>query len=106
MQTSSSARNVSICTSSRTIDVVLFSDGPTKAPWTVKAIDFAQRMGAQKDLTFAWDRYQGTAGETLRLTITRVKKDDALGGAGVFEIVSTLGDRQSIWIGAVGDAAR
>ena len=91
---------------SRTVDITLFSDGPTKGPWTVKAVDYAPRFGAAKDLSFAWSKSEGSAGETLQLTITRVKKDDALGGAGLFQIVSTLGARQSIWVVAVGDKAK
>jgi hypothetical protein len=93
---------------SRTIDVVLVgdgADGTTKPTFSVKATDYAQRMGAETDLKLSWNRQKGTSGETLQLTITRVKKDDALGGAAVFEIVSTLGKRESIWLGVVGDMA-
>jgi hypothetical protein len=90
---------------SRTIDVELFSDGATSGPWTVKASDYAQLMGSQPDLKLTFDKAQGKGGDRLHLTITRLKSDGALGGAGLFRLSSKLGGHESIWIGAVGDAA-
>ena len=62
-----------------TIDVQLFSDGPT-ADWTLEADDssvFAATGPAE--LSFSWDVPSGNNGDTRKLTITRVK-DGAIGG--------------------------
>ena len=91
---------------SRTVAIALSSDGATAGPWTVKARDFAPRLGEKPDLELAWDRTSGVNGDILHLTIKRLKADAQLGGAAIFEIVSTLGGRQNIWVAAVGDAAR
>lgn len=56
---------------SKTIEVDLFSDGPT-TPWTVQAEDTASFMGSA-DLSFSWDKTSGNNGDKLMLTITRLK---------------------------------
>jgi hypothetical protein len=78
---------------------------PTAGPWKIQARDFAQRVGGKTDPTFSWDKTTGIGGDTLHLTIKRLKADTTLGGAGIFELLSTLGTRQNVWIVAVGDAA-
>ena len=89
---------------SRTIEVDLFSDGPTSGPWTVKAEDLLNRnyagFGLATTLAFAWDRQQGTNGEKLHLTIT-VTDRSILGGGHAFVITSTLGNRRYEWPGTV-----
>jgi hypothetical protein len=91
---------------SRTVEVALFGDGETSAPFKVSATDYASRMASKTDLTFAWDKTTGKNGDVLHLTITRVKADNALGGAALFMLTSKLGARESFWVGAVGDAAK
>ncbi|HEV3189004.1 MAG TPA: hypothetical protein VGY54_00835, partial [Polyangiaceae bacterium] len=89
---------------SRTIEVDLFSDGPTGGPWTATADDLLNRDYASffptKTLSFQWDRTQGTNGEKLHLMIT-VTGASFLGGAHAFVITSTLGTRRYQWPGIV-----
>jgi len=64
---------------SKTIDVQLFSDAPT-GDWTVEADDAANFSSfTPGELQFAWDTTAGNNGDTLHLTITRVK-DGPFGG--------------------------
>ncbi|MDB4953657.1 MAG: hypothetical protein JWO36_1226 [Myxococcales bacterium] len=57
----------------KTIDVALFSDAAS-ADFTVTAIDLASSFdGGPKELTFSWDKQKGHNGDTLHLTITRVR---------------------------------
>jgi hypothetical protein len=53
---------------SKTIEVDVFSDGPTGAPATVGALDFASSQ--TPTLGFAWDQTTGSNGDKLHLTIT------------------------------------
>jgi hypothetical protein len=89
---------------SRTIEVDLFSDGPTAGPWTVTAEDLLSRsygsFGLTNTLAFQWDRTQGTNGEKLHLTIT-VTGPSILGGAHAFVITSRLGNRRFEWPGTI-----
>jgi hypothetical protein len=57
---------------SKTIEVDLFTDGPT-ADYTVAAVDVASALrGRPTELTFAWDKTTGHNGDKLMLTITHV----------------------------------
>jgi hypothetical protein len=89
----------------RTVDVALFSDGPTERPWTVEAFDlgvFGVANGEPPRLAFSFDRTTGVNGEKLHLAITRLEGDSNVAHA-TFSIVSTLGERQTEWLGVVGD---
>jgi hypothetical protein len=83
---------------SRTIELDLFSDGKTSAPFSVRALD----PTGKNNLTFALDRSQGVNGEKLHLTITAVKQRDDIGGAEPFVLMSSLGARKNLWFGMVG----
>ena len=83
----------------RTIEIALFSDGPTSGPWTVTAKDVGSLNGKLPQLAFALDRAQGVNGEKLHLTITALREGQN-GGAELM-LVSTLGDRTSTWFGFV-----
>ena len=86
--------------SSKTIDVQLFSDGPSGL-WSVTAVDPSSlRGGEPSPLSFAFDRTTGKNGDVLRLTITR-----SAGGAGfdAFMLQSKLGTERHFWPGFVGD---
>jgi len=80
---------------SKTVDVQLWSDGPTSGPWTVDALVLP---GFPADaLAFAFNRSTGQNGEKLRLTIT-AKAASAV----PFALVSTLGSKQTTWVGLAG----
>ncbi len=87
---------------SKTIEVALFSSGPTSGPWQVTAYDYNDFMqGGASHLAFSWDKDQGNNGDILHLTIT-VKSKDASWHGEMFLIESTLGNRTSLWMGMVG----
>jgi hypothetical protein len=71
---------------SKTIDVMLYSDAPKEA-WTVSASDRSSSQGGQPYLTFAWDKTTGKNGDILHLTITPVRQPQ--GGSASFTITST-----------------
>jgi hypothetical protein len=76
---------------SRTIDVNLFSAGPTKGPWTVSAFDYdAYFLHGGLGLGLALDTNQGANGDTLHLTITPRSANVERGGE-VFVLVSLQG---------------
>jgi hypothetical protein len=80
------------------IPVELFSDAETNATWSV----VAQAVPAAS-LSFMWDATSGQNGDVLNLTVTRNADDPTLVGVDAFIVTSTLGMRQSAWVGAVGD---
>lgn len=81
----------------RTIEVDLFSDGPTGGPWTVRAqaLDFA----GTKTLDIKLDRDRGQNGEKLYMTIKAVAASPYK--ASMFMISSRLGERRTSWVGIV-----
>jgi hypothetical protein len=88
---------------SKTIEIDLFSDGPTNGPWGVDAIDMlAKLIGGAPTMTFAWDKQMGVNGDKLMLTITVTSSTAALfGGAHPFAITSQLGTSGTVWPGLV-----
>jgi hypothetical protein len=85
---------------SKTIEVDLFSDGPTNGPFSVHADDFAQLMGQQPHLEFAFDASEGQNGQKLHMTITvdsAGKKNSEL-----FYLVAEQGNQKNLWVGVVG----
>lgn len=85
---------------SKTIDVVLFSDGPTDA-WSVDAIELKSSDTAPDTLQFSFDKNTGKNGDVLKLTITAVAASTARTGASTFMIQSTLGALHTDWFGYV-----
>jgi hypothetical protein len=80
---------------SATVEVDLFSDGPI-GPWSVAAAVYPGNTPAGA-LTFAFDKTTGQNGDKLHLTVTPHQS-----GAIPFVLTSTLGMKQSIWMGLVG----
>jgi hypothetical protein len=80
---------------SKTVEVWMFSDGPTSGPWSVAAMVLAPSPA--NALGFAFDRDAGTNGEKLHLTVTANQA-----GSFPFAIVSTLGAKQTTWVGIAG----
>jgi hypothetical protein len=87
---------------SRTVEVDLYSDGPT-GDWTVSAIDLSTGLlGAPKPaLSFSFDKTTGKNGDKLQLTITALEKGPL--GAAPFWLESDLGMVQKFWVGVVGN---
>ncbi len=83
----------------KTVEVDLYSDGPTSGPWTVKAFDAAELMGQPSSLMFSWDKTSGQNGDKLNLTITSIANPPSKGAG--FIIESDLGSTQNFWIGLV-----
>jgi hypothetical protein len=86
----------------QTIDVVLFSDAPTEA-FPVSAVDVAGSVqGQTPELSFSWDRTSGQNGDTLHLTITRLKN----GAGGSSEFMIAVGEQDAAsaqWWAAAGN---
>jgi hypothetical protein len=78
---------------SKTIEVQLFSDGPTSGPWTVS---IANPTPSAKNPTASFDRTTGTNGEKLHLTLTANSATPQ-----PFIVVSALGGRKTYWAGLV-----
>ena len=87
--------------STKTVEIDLFSDGPTSGPWTVKAYDYSEFTGGSPSLEFAFDADSGQNGQKLHLDITALKKGDY--NVEFFYIVSELGNQRNFWIGVVGE---
>jgi hypothetical protein len=93
----------------RTVEVDLFSAGPTSGPWQVEATDW----GADPDvcgatcgaphLQLALDHDSGSNGDKLQLSITTLRK--GAGGGSRFLLKSTLEGYTTYWVGWVGDIA-
>ena len=78
---------------SKTIDVQLFSDAPT-GDWNVEADDATNYVSANAgELALSWNKTSGNNGDTLQLTITRVKN----GASGGTELVIHSWQSQAIW---------
>lgn len=85
----------------KTIDVELFSDGPTGA-WDVSADDYSALYGGPKLLDLQLDKTSGKNGDVLKLTIKVLAKDMTNGGE-LFMITSRSNGASSMWVGAVGN---
>lgn len=82
---------------SKTIEVELFSDGPTTGPWTVTA----ENLPMAQNLGFSINRSTGQNGDKLMLTITlKVASKRNI----PFIVRSTLGAEDHLWLGIVGSS--
>jgi hypothetical protein len=86
----------------RTIEVDLFSDGPTGGDFTLAAFDLASQSGAPPYLQLTLDKAAGQNGEKVALTITRLAKDPSL-GVEMFYMRAELNGARMSWLGAVGE---
>jgi hypothetical protein len=85
----------------RTIEVVLHSQGQTAGPWHVKAWDMNDYLGSPANTTVSLDKTSGSDGDVLLLTIKVNSYDQSFGGAG-FVLESTLNGQDNLSFGAVG----
>jgi len=82
-----------------TIELDLYSDGPTSGPWNVSVIDITSMFfGGKPALQFTLDQTTGQNGDKLNLTIKYLRPITA--GA-PFWIQNDLGGAQTFWLGAV-----
>jgi hypothetical protein len=99
----SSTKGVRLATGqTKTIDIALYSDAPTQGPWQVVAIDLVGRQTGTALLSFRQDVNEGKNGDHIKLTITLRGIDPTINAA-PFLIQSTLGDKTTFWLGAVGN---
>jgi hypothetical protein len=85
---------------SKTIDVKLFSDGPTQ-PFSVIPDDVTYLLGAGGSLGLELDEFEGQNGQTLHLTVTR--EEPSQYGIEFFMLRAKLGNRENLWLGMVGN---
>jgi hypothetical protein len=86
---------------SKTIQLDLYSDGPTSGPWSVAVKDWAATTGGTALLNLSLDKNSGVNGEKLNLTIT--VKAAGKHNTESFLIESRLGNGQpNLWFGLVG----
>ncbi len=86
---------------SKTIDVALQSDAPTKGPWSVMAVDGHVLDTDTSYLKLSLDKATGQSGDTLHLTIEVTASDPEL-HVEPFVIISTLNGQSSLSMGLVG----
>src|SRR5206468_1442217 len=82
----------------KTIDLKLYSDGPTSGDFSVRVVDIAQiapggpayqTPSGAPEFTYSLDQTSGHDGETIHLSISGVKATRK--GYGGFVLISTLG---------------
>jgi hypothetical protein len=87
---------------SKTIELDLYSDGPTSGTWKVSVLDLTSMFyGGPPALSFALDKTTGQNGDTIQLTITALAKSGV--GASPFWIQNDLGNKSTVWLGLVGN---
>ena len=87
--------------SSQSVELDLFSTGPTSGPWSLSATDQARVNGLPANLSFSFDRVSGVNGDKVHLTITVMTA--GRGNRETFIVGSTLGTQKNEWIGLVGN---
>jgi hypothetical protein len=80
---------------SKTVDVMLFSDAPTDGPWVVSASESPALPGRSNVLSLSLDRTSGVNGEKLHLTIV-ANATPELSTTSVV-LISALGPRVAFW---------
>jgi hypothetical protein len=87
---------------SKTIELDLYSDGPTSGPWKVSVLDISSMFfGSSPALAFTLDSGQGQNGDKLALTIQALAASPL--GAAPYWIQNDLGTSTTVWIGVVGN---
>lgn len=86
---------------SNPLAINLFSDSATSGSWALTAKVYA-RGGAAAPITLAFDNPTGSNGTTVNLTITSTGALTSSTKTATLVVTSTLGARQNIWIGYIG----
>lgn len=85
---------------SETVELDLYSDGPTSGPWTVSGVDLASAFkGGMPDLEFSFDKTTGTNGDKIMMTVKALKASKS--GVSIFWIKNDLGTASTVWLGLV-----
>lgn len=84
-----------------TVQLDLFSDAPTTKAWQVAVTAMSGDPSQVGQLSFTLDRSSGQNGDVLNLSITVEQAAET--GFEVFYVFSTMGERQSVWVGLVGN---
>jgi hypothetical protein len=87
-----------------TIELDLYSDGPTSGPWTITASDFSSLFGGPAELEVSFGgkpSIKGKNGDKVSLSVKVLKQGQ--GGTELLWIQSTIGQVQSVWLGLVGN---
>lgn len=82
--------------STGTVEIDLFSAADTGGPWDVSVVDLSN----PPTMDLSLDRSSGQNGEKIYLTITVNAKDPQ--GFAIFQLISSLGQTETLWFGAVG----
>jgi hypothetical protein len=77
---------------SKTVELDLYSDGPTDGDWAVSAVDQSTDGGA---LDFQFDKTTGHNGDKVQLTVTVLQMSSTQREQ--FLIVSQLGSQTNVW---------
>ncbi len=84
----------------KTVEVDLFSDGPTALPWAVNAYDLASHfMGASPELEITLDKATGQNGDKLQMTVKALRASKS--GASMIWIQNDLPTAHTVWMGMV-----
>ena len=83
---------------SQTIELDLYSDGPTTGPWKVSAVDLGTFFGNPANLTFSFDKNTGQNGDKIQMTVNGSK---SVPGGIPFWIQNDLGTQTTVWMAAV-----
>lgn len=86
---------------SQTVELDLFSTGPTSGPWTVTARDLAALSGQPAQLQFTFDKTSGMNGDKIQMTIQVVSAPRR--NRETFVIQSALNGQRNVWLGFVGN---
>jgi hypothetical protein len=86
---------------SATVELDLFSDGPTNGPWTVSAMDQNQMRGQAAQLKFDFDKTNGQNGDRIQMTITVLTASKR--NRESFAVLSKMNGLTNMWAGVVGN---
>jgi hypothetical protein len=86
---------------SKTVELDLYSDGPTSGPWSITAKDFATLQGGSAELGFTFDKTSGVNGDKLHMTIHVISQSQF--GVEGFLLINKLAGQSSLWVGLVGN---
>ncbi len=85
---------------SKTLELDLFSDGPTAGPWTLDAKAYTR--GGAAPVTFTFDKTSGQNGDKAMVTVSSTAAITSKSQTATLVITSTSGVHENLWIGILG----